>query len=407
MPIFAFSALSDAGDIVSGELQSVDAGTVITQLHARGLLPIHATERRADALQAERLGFLAWRRDARLSGNELALFSQQLARLLKAGLALDRALDILATIAGRRAAPVVRRTLDRVRDGASLSEAMAGQHGAFPASYVSLIRAGEAGGALHAVLARVADFLARSEAMRQRVISASIYPALLLVAAAASVGLVLTVVLPQFAPMFHDAGAKLPTTTRLVMAAGDLLQQSWWMILLALLAGALLWSRLMRRPAVAAWRDRALLALPVVGSLITRFEVGRFCRTLGVLLSGGVAAPKALALCGAAVGNRDIATAIETAATRFSHGEGLASPLARSGRFPALSLQFIRIGEETGRLEEMLAEVADIYDQDVQRLLDRLLALMVPAITIGMGLVVALIIASVMTAMISINDLAT
>jgi general secretion pathway protein F len=162
----------------------------------------------------------------------------------------------------------------------------------------------------------------------------------------------------------------------------------------------------MRRAAIAAWRDRALLALPVVGGLVTRFEIGRFCRTLGVLLSGGVAAPRGLALCGAAIGNRAIAAAVEAAATRFSQGEGLASPLARTGRFPALSLQLIRIGEETGRLEEMLAEVADIYDQEVQRLLDRLLALMVPAITIGMGMIVALIIAAVMTAMISINDLA-
>jgi general secretion pathway protein F len=406
MPVFAFSALSEAGDVVSGELQSPDADAVINQLHARGLLPIHATEQRAGANRPDAARFLAWRRDARLSGNDLALFSQQLGRLLKAGLPLDRALDILATIAGRRAAPTVRRTLERVRDGASLSEAMAAQRGAFPASYVSVIRAGEAGGALHAVLTRVAEFLARSEAMRQRVISASIYPAILLAAAAASIGLVMTVVLPQFEPMFRDAGARLPATTRLVMAGGDLLRQDWWLILLGLLGGTLAWTRLMRRPQVAAWRDCALLALPVVGNLITRFEVGRFCRTLGMLLSGGVAAPKALALCGATVGNRGIAAAIETASIRFSHGEGLASPLARSGRFPALALQFIRIGEETGRLEEMLAETADIYDQEVQRLLDRLLAMLVPAITIVMGLIVALIIASVMTAMISINDLA-
>jgi len=406
MPRFEFSALSEAGDVVSGELDSPDAETVIAQLHARALLPIHAVERRADAKPSGIARLLAGRRAAKLSGGELALFSQQLGRLLKAGLPLDRALDILATIAGRRAGMVVRRTLDRVRDGASLSEAMAAQRGGFPPAYVSMVRAGEAGGALHAVLTRVADFLVRSEAMRQRVISASIYPAILLAAAAVSVGLVLTVVLPQFEPMFREAGASLPATTRLVMAAGDVLQRFWWAILLALLGGALLWGRMMRRPEIAAWRDRTLLALPVIGSLITRFEVGRFCRTLGVLLSGGVAAPRALALCGAAVGNRAIAAAIETAATRFSHGEGLASPLARSGRFPALSLQLIRIGEETGRLEEMLAEVADIYDQEVQRLLDRLLALLVPAITVGMGIIVALIIASVMTAMISINDLA-
>jgi general secretion pathway protein F len=406
MPRFQFSALSAAGERVSGELDGPDADPIVAQLHARALLPIHATERRADARQSGLAQLWPWRRETNVSARDLALFSQQLGRLLKAGLPLDRALDILATVAGRRPGLLIRRTLDRVRDGASLSEAIAAQRGAFPPSYVSMIRAGEASGALHAVLARVADFLVRTEAMRQRVISASIYPVILLVAAAVSVGLVLTVVLPQFAPMFRDAGARLPATTRLVMAVGDTLQQFWWAILLALLGIVLLWKQLMRRPDIAAWRDRVLLAVPVVGSLITRFEVGRFCRTLGVLLGGGVAAPRALALCGAAVVNLAIAAAIDAAATSFSHGEGLAAPLARTGRFPALSLQLIRIGEETGRLEDMLTEVADIYDQEVQRLLDRLLALLVPAITIGMGLIVALIIAAVMTAIISINDLA-
>jgi general secretion pathway protein F len=406
MPRFQFSALSEAGEIVSGELEGPDSDAVIAQLHARALLPIHAKEQRGDPQPFRLAWFFAWRGQTKLSGHDLALLSQQLGRLLKAGLPLDRALDILATVAGRRAGAIVRRTLDRVRDGASLSEAMAAQRGAFPPTYVSIIRAGEAGGALHAVLTRLADFLVRSETMRQRVISALIYPAILLVAASVSVGLVLTVVLPQFEPMFRDAGARLPATTRLVMAAGDGLQQFWWAILLALLGATLLWRQAMRRAEVAAWRDRALLALPLVGGLISRFEIGRFCRTLGVLLNGGVAAPRALALCGAAVGNRAIAAAIEAAATRFSHGEGLSAPLARTSRFPTLSLQLIRIGEETGRLEEMLTEVADIYDQEVQRLLDRLLALLVPAITIGMGMIVALIIAAVMTAMISINDLA-
>ncbi len=407
MPRFEFSALSDAGDVISGELEGADADAVIAQLHARALLPIHAIERRADPRTSALPRFWTLRRQPKLSGRDLALFSQQLGRLLKAGLPLDRALDILATIAGRRAGLMVRRTLDRVRDGASLSEAMAAQRGAFPAAYVSMIRAGEAGGALHVVLARVANFLVRSEEMRQRVISAAIYPAVLLAAATGSVALILTVVLPQFEPVFRDAGSSLPAMTRLLMAAGDALRQFWWVFLLALLGGVLLWRQAMRAPDIAVLRDRALLALPVVGGLITRFEIGRFCRTLGVLLNGGVAAPRALVLCGTTIGNRVIAAAVEAAATRFSQGEGLAAPLARSGRLPALALQLIRIGEETGRLEELLAEVSDIYDQEVQRLLDRLLALLVPAITIGMGLIVAVIIAAVMMALISINDLAS
>jgi len=163
---------------------------------------------------------------------------------------------------------------------------------------------------------------------------------------------------------------------------------------------------LMRQPAIATRRDRIVLRLPIMRELVSKFEIGRFSRTLGVLLANGVPAPRALALCGATVGNRAIADAIEDVATRFKEGEGLSEPLARTGRFPSLSTQLIRIGEETGRLEEMLEEVAEIYDQEVQRALERLLALLVPGITISMGVLIATIIASVLTAMISINDLA-
>jgi general secretion pathway protein F len=407
MPQFQYSALSEAGEIVTGVLDAPSAEAVIASLHERALLPIDATERKAGGGAASLLERLGLRGPAaKLPLRDLALFSQQLARLLKAGLPLDRALDILSAIAGKRAAPIVRRTLDRVRDGASLSEAMGAQQGSFPSAYVSMIRAGEAGGALHAVLSRVSQFLLRSEAMRQRVVSASIYPAILLVAATVSIVLVLTVVLPQFEPMFREAGATLPTSTQLVIGAGDALQAYWWAMLLALLLAVLAWRQAMRREEIAERRDRILLSLPVVGGLITRYEIGRFCRTLGLLLGGGVPAPRALSLCGAAVANRAIAAAIGTAATQFSHGEGLSAPLARTGRFPPLSLQLIRIGEETGRLDEMLGEVADIYDDEVQRLLDRLLAMLVPAITVSMGVIVAFIIAAVMTALISINSLA-
>ena len=403
MARFEYSALSAAGDVVSGELDGPDTATVIEWLHEQALLPIHAVEKRPG-----RTGpFFRLVAPRSLPGRDLALFSQQLARLLKANLPLDRALEILTTLAGdKRSGDVVRRTLERVRDGAGLAEAMAAQEPAFPHAYVSMVRAGEVGGALQAVLARVADFLTRSEAIRQKVASALIYPAVLVVVAVLAVALVLTVVLPQFEPLFEEAGARLPASTRLVMFLGDGLRDGWWVGLLALALGAVAWQRLMQRPEIARRRDRLVLALPVVGGLVTRFEIGRFSRTLGVLLANGVPAPQALALSGAVVGNRVIAGAVETVSARFKEGEGLSTLLFRTGRFPDLSIQLIRIGEETGRLDEMLQEVAEIYDQEVQRLLERLLTLLVPAITVTMGMIIALIIVAIMTAVISINDLA-
>ena len=293
-----------------------------------------------------------------------------------------------------------------MRDGSSLAEAMAAEDKVFPNVCISMVRAGEEGGALRAVLTRVGDFLVRSETIRQKVVSAMIYPMVLLVVAIGSIGLILAFVLPQFETMFEEAGAKLPTATRLVMAASKILRSDWWMLLLGIAIIAVVVQRLMERPSIQAWRDRMALRMPVLGSLVTRFEVGRFCRSLGVLLTNGVPAARALALAGATVNSRVYADAIETLAGRFKEGEGLAKSLEETGCFPNLAIQLIRIGDETGRLQDMLQEIADIYDQEVERALERLLALLVPAITISMGLIVALIVAAVMTAMVSINDLA-
>jgi general secretion pathway protein F len=404
MTRFDYSALSASGDIVTGHADGADESTIVAHLHNQGLLPIRAVAQTSTSLGGwtSRLRF-----GDTLARRDLALYSQQLARLLKAHLPLDRALEILASLAERRhLQKVMRATLERVRDGSGLAEAMEAQGRAFPPVYVSMVRAGEMGGALQQVVARAADFLRRTEEMRQKVVSALIYPAVLVVVASVSVALVLTVVLPEFAPLFREAGDRLPLSTRIVMAAGDILRDDWWILLGGAAVLALAMQRLMRMSRTALVRDRLVLALPILRDLVTRFEIGRFSRTFGELRTNGVPAPEALRLCGRTVGNRLIAEAIDQVATRFKEGESLSAALAATGRFPELSTQLIRIGEETGRLEEILNEVAEIYDQDVQRALERLLALLVPALTIGMGMIIAFIIAAVMTAMISINDLA-
>jgi general secretion pathway protein F len=261
-------------------------------------------------------------------------------------------------------------------------------------------------GALQGVLSETASFLTRAEAMRQKVISSMIYPAILITVASLSIGLILTAVLPQFEPMFREAGAKLPASTRIVIAAGDTLRDDWWLMAVIVMLLVLASRTLLRNPGVVLERDRLLLAAPLLGSLIARFEIGRFCRTLGIMLSSGVGAPSAMTLSGATIGNRVLAHAVEDTAMRFQEGEGLSGPLSRTGRFPSMAIQLIRIGEETGRLDEMLAEVALVLDQEVQRALDRLLAVLVPALTLIMGIMVAFIVASVMLALMSVNALA-
>jgi len=404
MARFAYRALSASGDVVDGEIDGPDVKSVIALLNEQALLPIQATEKRPASAFSFNLNF---GRPNSFPQGDLALFVQQLTRLLKASLPLDRALEILTTLMeDKRTRRIVHRLLDRVRDGSSLAEAMAAEDQAFPNVCISMVRAGEEGGALRPVLTRVGEFLVRSEAIRQKVVSALIYPAVLLFVAIGSIVLILTFVLPQFETMFQEAGAKLPTATRLVMAASQVLRDDWWMILLGLALFAVAMQRLMQQSSIQALRDRIILRLPILGSLVTRFEVGRFSRSLGVLLVNGVPAARALALAGATVGNKVFTEAIETLAARFKEGGGLAKSLEETGCFPNLAIQLVQIGDETGRLQDMLQEIADIYDQEVERALERLLALLVPGITIVMGLVVALIVAAVMTAMVSINELA-
>jgi general secretion pathway protein F len=403
MARFQYQALSASGEVVAGEIDGPDVNTVIARLNEQALLPIRATEKReGDGFELD----LSFGRRAGFRQGDLPLFVQQLTRLLKASLPLDRALEILTTLLeDKRSRRIVGKLLERVRDGSTLAEAMTQDADAFPSVCVSMVRAGEEGGALRQVLTRVADFLVRSEAIRQKVISALIYPAMLMLVAAGSIVLVLTFVLPQFESMFQEAGSKLPAATRLVMAASTALREHWWVLLAAVGIFAAGLQFMLRRPAVMALRDRLALRLPILGGLMTRFEAARFCRSLGVLLANGVPASRALALSGGTVANRVFTEAIETLAARFKEGEGLAASLEATGCFPNLAIQLIQIGEETGRLDEMLQEIADIYDQDVERALERLLALLVPGITILMGVIIALIMGAVMTAMVSINDL--
>jgi general secretion pathway protein F len=404
MPVFQYEALSPAGDTVTGELEAPDVASVIARLNEQALLPIEAVEKHIAGSRFR----LTWGGADTFPSGGLALFIQQLTRLLNASLPLDRALEILTSLTDdSRSRKIVSRLLEKVRDGSSLAEAMVAQDEAFPPLCISMVRAGEEGGALKAVLARVADFLVRSEAIRQKVVSSLIYPAMLVVVATGSVTLILTLVIPQFETMFADAGEKLPTATKVVLWASQALREHWRAMLLIIGVAILGSQRLMRLSSVLELRDRVLLRLPLLGSLMTRFEVSRLCRSLAVLLANGVPAARALALAGATVGNRVFVEAIETLAARFKEGEGLAQSLADTGRFPNLAVQLIQIGEETGRLEEMLAQVADIYDHEVERAVERAMALLVPGITIAMGAIVALIMAAVMAAMVSVSDLAS
>jgi general secretion pathway protein F len=410
MSRFRYRAVNAAGDLIEGEIDGPDQRAVIEQLRGQGHLPL-ATE--PVAAGAEDVGSALLRRlrqplfgHGRVGRREVAMITRQLATMLDAGLTIDQTLRFLVDLADRDA---LRRLLTdllaRVQGGTTLADACAEHEEVFTRAYVSLVRAGEAGGALNEVLARLADYLENAERLAEQVKSALVYPIILLVMAGLSIVVLLTVVVPQFMPLFESAGAELPMLTRIVVDVGDLMQRYWWLLLLAIFALWWLVKRQMQRPESRAWIDRWLLQVPLLGSLLTRIDTARLARTLGTLLANGVPILNALAIATQTIGNAALRDALGETATAVKEGKGVATPLARSGRFPPLAVRLIAVGERSGHLEAMLLRIADIYDGEVRSTVDRLMSLLVPVLTLALGAVIATIIGAVLMAILSSYEL--
>jgi general secretion pathway protein F len=288
----------------------------------------------------------------------------------------------------------------------SLANALGEEEDTFPPYYSTMVRAGEASGALDVVLGRLAEFLEKSQKLRETVKTALYYPIFLLMMALISIVILLTIVVPQFKPLFESAGSALPVSTQILVGVGDFVRGYGWLIVLGLVATYFLVRRYLATGEGRRRWDGFLLGLPFIGGLLTKVEVARFSRTASTLLQNGVSLLPALGIVRDTLSNSVIASSIDSIATRLKEGRGLAEPLAATELFPRLVIHLVRVGEETGQLEDMLAKLADIYDEEVGRTTARLLALLVPVLTIGMGVMVAAIIGSILTAILSVNTLA-
>jgi general secretion pathway protein F len=351
--------------------------------------------------------FSTWRFRARRPRlQQLAAVTRELTTLLAAGLELDRALGILIKLTdiGPLKEPV-ERVREKVRDGATLADALATES-SFPAYYASMVRAGEFGGTLESSLGTLGEYLERRAAVLDNIASALVYPVLLLITAALSLIVILVFVLPEFEPLFADAGAQLPLPTRIVLGLSGFVRDFWWLEILCLAAAALGIRHVMVTPHLRELFDQRLLRVPILGKLAEAIEAERFCRTLGVLCTNGVALPTALALTRDTLGNRAIAKAVGEAATRLREGDSLAHHLAQTGIFPGVLIDLVQIGEESGRLDGMLLRHADLEEQRIRHTTERLLAALVPALTLVLGFIVAGLIASMLVAILGINDLA-
>ena len=395
MALYRYKALNARGDVLDGQMEAASDAEVAARLQEQGHLPVEAK------LASEAGGGSTWRalfKPQPFAGQRLVQFTQQLATLLAAGQPLDRALGILLELpdddASRR---IIEDVRDAVRGGASLSSALERQHGSFSRLFVNMVRAGEAGGNLHETLQRLADYLERSRALRARVVNALVYPAILLAMVGLSLLFLLGYVVPQFAAMYESMDAELPWFSQAILALGMLVRDGWIVILAVPLLLALWADRKRRDPVFMRRFDGWLLQRKLAGPLAAKLDTARMTRTLGTLLHNGVPLLAALGIARNVLDNRVLAADVDAAADEVKNGVGLSTALGRGKRFPRLALQMIQVGEESGTLDGMLLKTADTFEQETSVAMDRLLAALVPAVTLVLALVVGLVILAVLS----------
>jgi len=402
MSQFSYRAVSAAGEMLQGQMEAASLDEVISRLQDQGHTPLDAQA--ADA-GGSGSGLSALLRRGPFTGDQLAQFTHQLATLLGAGQPLDRALGILMELPeGERAKKLIERVRDRVRGGTPLSQALDEEHSVFPKLYISLVRAGEAGGSLEDTLHRLAEYLERSQQLRGSIINALIYPAFLMVGVLGSLLLLLAYVVPQFVPIFEDMQVPIPLITQIVLAVGGTLQTWWWAIGILLILGVLIARSRLRDPAaLLAWHTR-LLTMKLIGPLMLKVQTARIARTLGTLLKNGVPLLTSLGIARQVTANKALDQALAQASEQVKEGAGLSFALAQSQRFPRLALQMVQVGEEAGQLDTMLLKVADTFELESRRAIDRLLAALVPALTIVMTVLVAIIMAAILLPMLDLTS---
>ena len=405
MPVFVYKAADPRGQTIDGVMEAPDARSVVERLQRDACFPIQVAPQRERAVVAG----LKWSglRQGRVPGRELVAFTQQLATLLEAGLPLDRALGIQEQLTPNpRLRTIAGDLLRTVRGGSSLGEALAKHHPRpFSRLYINMVRAGERGGVLEGTLRRLAEFLEEAQEFRDTLVSALIYPTLLASVGAAAVVFLMTFVIPRFADIFRDLGSTIPWPTQILLSLSAWLSQYWWALVGAGLGGALAVRVWLSTSAGRLRADQLLLRLPVIGAVIVQTEVARFARITGTLLRSGVPMLAALDVVKEMMGNLVIARAIESLSEGARRGAGLSKPMEETGVFPRLAIHMVRVGEETGRLEEMLLKVGATFESDTRKVVKRLLALVEPSIILAMGLVVGFIVVAMLMAILSITDI--
>jgi len=409
MALFRYRAVNAAGDVAAGELEAANEAEIVDRLRDQGLMPMQV-EAALAGRSAGAVGPVSrrprWFESRTVNRDQVLGLTRELATLLRAGLPLDRALEILIGLAPTLPVALLLQTVrDDVRGGKSLSQAIDAHRTVFSRFYVNIVRAGEAGGALGVVLTRLADTMERNKELRESIKSALIYPTILIAVAVTSVMVLLGFVVPQFQQTFAQAGKALPLPTEIVIVLGTGLRRYWWLLLIVVFALVWFTRRRLRSPEVRFRWDGRLLRAPLLGDLLSKVEVARFARTLATLLGNGVTLLAGLAIVKETMTNTVLAQALDGVVTRLREGKGFGIPLSETGVYPRLATQLILVGEESGRLEEMLNRVAEVYDREVQVAVKRFLAVLEPALILGLAVLIGGIVFSILLGVMGMSEL--
>jgi general secretion pathway protein F len=407
MPVFQYKALDARGKSVHGLREADSPKNLRVALRRDGVFLTEVLgEQQAKAQAARDVNVRRWV-FGRVSATDLAIATRQLAVLVGAGIPLVESLGALVEqVEHERLKRVLSDVRQRVNEGASLADALGAHPRVFTTLYVNMIRAGEHSGALEIVLVRLSDFTETHARLRSKIMGTMAYPIAMVGIGSIILGVLFSVVIPKITKIFEDTKITLPWTTKVLIGFSSFVHDYWWALGLVLALAIWGFFRWKRTPTGRARWHRMVLKLWVFGPLVRQVAISRFARTLSTLLKSGVPLLTAMDIVRNIVGNVRLAEVIEQARDAIREGESIAAPLKRSGEFPPLVYHMVAVGERTGALEEMLANVANAYEDQVETTIGALTSLLEPAMIVGMGVVVAFIVFSVLMPILQINNLA-
>jgi general secretion pathway protein F len=400
MATFFFRAVASDGKVRSGSLSGDNETHVARDLRKQGLTPIYVGVAPKSAAVEIKLPSFGGRKR-----RDVLFFTQELSTLLNASVPLDRSLSITAELTEKAAFRfIVLDVLRVLKGGKPLADSLAAHPDYFSDLYINMVRAGEASGALAVIFERLAEFERSRDELRNYIISSMIYPALLACVGMASIFILLNFVVPRFASIFTDTHMKMPTPTRLMLEASDLVHQYGWIAAGVLAGGFLAFRIYTRTTAGRLWWDGARLKLPLLGSALLKAETSRFARAMSTLVANTVPLVQSIGIAAATLNNKTIANSLVGVAMGVKRGEGIATPMRKAGVFPPLAAHLLTVGEETGRLDHMFARMADIYENETRAAIKRFTNIFEPLIILIMGVLVGSLILSMLLAITSIND---